>query len=101
MKKTISLLLAAMMMLGSLCVFAEDGIAPLIDCDHDPIYGANPKTTRTQIDTCTTKVTTKYYCNECGTCIDTEISYVYNHTWVDEIIDGKVVEACYYCGAIK
>ena len=39
MKKLTALLLCMMMLLGSLCVFAEDGITPLIDCDHQ--YGTH------------------------------------------------------------
>lgn len=101
MKKIISILLCSMMLCGSLSVFAEDGIMPLIDCDHDPIYGTTEETTVTEISECKTKITVKTYCNECGARIDTSVSYDTHHTWVDEIIDGETVKACYYCGAVK
>lgn len=100
MKKTISLLLAAMMMLGSLCVFAEDGLMPLIDCDHQ--YGRHEGTpTYIDIDRCTTKRVVNIYCAECGRQIDSKATFSYHHTWVDEIIDGDSVKACYYCGKVQ
>lgn len=100
MKKLVAFMLCCMMMVGALSAFAEDGVMPCWDCDHQ--YGTyEVEQDPIEVDECKTKYVVKVYCSECDRCIDSYATYDYHHTWVDEIIDGKPAKACYYCGKVK
>lgn len=97
MKKIIALVLCGMMMVGALCAFAEDGIMPLYDCEHEE---TTERLISTERDGC---ITIRTYRVTCGRCpySDTFEDVTENHSWSSEIIDGESTTVCSECGETK
>lgn len=97
MKKLIALFLCGMMMVGSLCAFAEDGIRPLADCLHTDKDSEPIESVR---DGCVITTTYLVVCQDCGYSYEIEQRRE-KHTWVQEIIDGEYATICEVCDEIK
>ena len=96
MKKLTALLLCMMMLLGSLCVFAEDGITPLVDCDHQ--YGTHDVCVQSgvKVSTCKYKDVYKVYCDECGRVVGSYNNVYTSHEGPVKEVNG--VDICQACG---
>ncbi len=97
MKKIIAFMLCCMMMVGVLNAFAEDGLMPLWECEHE---NAERDVVDTERDGCTITTITEVTCPDCGYHDYFERTST-SHEWVNEVIDGETVKVCYYCGKIK
>lgn len=99
MKKLIAILLCGMMMVGSLCVFAEEGIMPQDECFHD--FDWDEVITGVEETPCGTITYYDVYCTQCGDVIGDREVVKETHAWVDELIDGTITTVCSRCDAIK
>jgi len=100
MKKIIAFMLCCMMMLGALNAFANDGVMPIGECDHN--YGTHKNSVTEHPNRCTTLKYDEIICNYCDEVLRHDnVRYTYSHNWVTDIIDGKEVEICTKCDEIK
>lgn len=99
MKKLVAFMLCCMMLAGSLCAFAEEGVMPIYECPCTSTYTELIRTRK--VGTCTTIKTYEVICRTCSKSHGTYDVESTSHTWVDEIIDGELVKACRDCGEVK
>lgn len=96
MKKVIALMLCGMMMVGTLCAFAEEGIMPMNDCNHQ--YGTHDVCTQSgvKVGTCRYKNIYKVYCDECGRVVDSYAVFYTEHEGPIHV--ENEVDICQACG---